>query len=411
MSWVWIACHSSLRYVTVGGSAQAPRSDPSWCPAAGCPGWPGAECRLRAVPAFHRSSPGWPRRMRGRDVDRVQQCQRIGCRRIGCRRCGQRVGRRRAGRERRARAAPGPAAAVRCAATRPAGRPQSGIGDIPVRGGRFEVHVLDGRVPAAARPWVPAGRARHRRWVLHGRRGWLGSGAGELRQRRVECDGLNAGGGGSSDPLGAVAHPAAARRVRRSRMPGAGGSSDSGRGRRGLRAAERPSHRPAPLLAAVARTGRRAGAEAAIRRSGPRRPEVRAAVTTLRGVAPDSPVPQTGHAPRPWVASTRSATAICSSLVARCAAGAYSPPPCDLQVPGENCSPPWYPLPVLIAQLPPDSQRATLSHSPSVAAPACPARARPPLPMTAPVKATFATVTADAVGLRCRPLMGALGPL
>src|SRR5207248_399580 len=64
-----------------------------------------------------------------------------------------------------------------------------------------------------------------------------------------------------------------------------------------------------------------------------------------------------------------------------------------------------------MAQLPPDSQLATLSHSPSVAAPACPARARLPLPMTAPVKAIFATLTADVVGLRCRPLIGALGPL
>src|SRR5919109_4371905 len=61
-----------------------------------------------------------------------------------------------------------------------------------------------------------------------------------------------------------------------------------------------------------------------------------------------------------------------------------------------------------MAQLPPDSQRATWSHSPSVAAPACPARARLPLPMTAPVKAIFATFLADAVGLRCRPLMGEL---
>src|SRR5258707_6630215 len=93
------------------------------------------------------------------------------------------------------------------------------------------------------------------------------------------------------------------------------------------------------------------------------------------------------------------------------AAGAYWPPPWEAQVPEENCSPPWYPLPVLMAQLPPDSQRATWSHSPSVAAPACPARARLPLPRTAPVKAIFATLTVDVVGLRCRPLIGALDPL
>src|SRR4029077_17805154 len=64
-----------------------------------------------------------------------------------------------------------------------------------------------------------------------------------------------------------------------------------------------------------------------------------------------------------------------------------------------------------MAQLPPDSQRATWSHSPSVAALACPARARLPLPMTAPVKAILATLTDDVVGLRCRPLMGAMVPL
>src|SRR5882757_1793172 len=57
-----------------------------------------------------------------------------------------------------------------------------------------------------------------------------------------------------------------------------------------------------------------------------------------------------------------------------------------------------------MAQLPPDSQRATWSHSPSVAAPACPARAMLPVPITAPVKAIFATFTADVVGLRCRPI-------
>src|SRR5215813_12317524 len=64
-----------------------------------------------------------------------------------------------------------------------------------------------------------------------------------------------------------------------------------------------------------------------------------------------------------------------------------------------------------MAQLPPDSQRATWSHSPSVAAPACPARARLPPPMTALVKASFATLTADVVGLRCRPLIDARSSL
>src|SRR5262249_32923404 len=121
---------------------------------------------------------------------------------------------------------------------------------------------------------------------------------------------------------------------------------------------------------------------------------------TLRGDGPDSPVPHTGHAPRPWVASTRSATAICCSFVASWADGAYSPPPCEAHVPAANCTPPKKPLPVLIPQLPPDSQRATWSHSPSVAAAAWPAMAMLPPPRTAPVKAILATLTLDVVGLR-----------
>src|SRR5271165_324400 len=61
---------------------------------------------------------------------------------------------------------------------------------------------------------------------------------------------------------------------------------------------------------------------------------------TLRGVVELSPWPQTGQAPRPCVASTRSAMAICWSLEAMLAAGANAPPPWAAQVPGENCKPP-----------------------------------------------------------------------
>jgi hypothetical protein len=61
---------------------------------------------------------------------------------------------------------------------------------------------------------------------------------------------------------------------------------------------------------------------------------------TSRRVGPDSGPPHTGQAPRPWVASTRSATAICWSLVASCADGANSPPPCPDQVLEVNCTPP-----------------------------------------------------------------------
>ena len=64
------------------------------------------------------------------------------------------------------------------------------------------------------------------------------------------------------------------------------------------------------------------------------------AVVTVRGVGPDNPRPHTGQAPRPWVANTFSAIAICSSRLARWATGANSPPPWPDQVPGANCSPP-----------------------------------------------------------------------
>ncbi|CAM3047507.1 hypothetical protein E3G59_000851 [Mycobacteroides abscessus] len=47
------------------------------------------------------------------------------------------------------------------------------------------------------------------------------------------------------------------------------------------------------------------------------------AAGAVRGVEPDRPRPQTGQAPRPCPASTFSATAICCSLVARWADGAY----------------------------------------------------------------------------------------
>src|SRR6476659_4888785 len=64
-----------------------------------------------------------------------------------------------------------------------------------------------------------------------------------------------------------------------------------------------------------------------------------------------------------------------------------------------------------MAQVPPDSQRATWAESASLAALAWPASVRPLPPRTAPVKAILATVTADVLGLRCRPLMSVRRPL
>ena len=51
-------------------------------------------------------------------------------------------------------------------------------------------------------------------------------------------------------------------------------------------------------------------------------------------------LPHVGQAPGPWLASVRSATMICPSLVARSARGANSWPPYPSQVRLLNCSPP-----------------------------------------------------------------------
>ncbi|SHV94937.1 Uncharacterised protein [Mycobacteroides abscessus subsp. abscessus] len=64
-------------------------------------------------------------------------------------------------------------------------------------------------------------------------------------------------------------------------------------------------------------------AVAAIIKPPPTTAGVMLAAGAVRGVEPDRPRPQTGQAPRPCPASTFSATAICCSLVARWADGAY----------------------------------------------------------------------------------------
>ena len=68
---------------------------------------------------------------------------------------------------------------------------------------------------------------------------------------------------------------------------------------------------------------------------------------------------QAGQAFQPWASSTRSATAICSVRLAWCG---IPEPPKERQVDAVKCSPPWKPLPVLVAQLPPLSHCATLSQ-------------------------------------------------
>src|ERR1700712_4331404 len=75
------------------------------------------------------------------------------------------------------------------------------------------------------------------------------------------------------------------------------------------------------------------------------------------GVPPTDP--QVGHALAPCLAITFSATRICSS---RDAEAGEPTPPLAAQVACLNCRPPAKPLPVLAAQLPPDSHCATASQ-------------------------------------------------
>src|SRR5689334_12905544 len=80
-------------------------------------------------------------------------------------------------------------------------------------------------------------------------------------------------------------------------------------------------------------------------------------VPQTAGLAPWAP--HLGHALRPCVRRTFSATRICS---ARDAVAGLPTPPFDDQVACLNCRPPYAPLPELVAQLPPDSHRAMASQ-------------------------------------------------
>src|SRR5690349_15404536 len=89
-------------------------------------------------------------------------------------------------------------------------------------------------------------------------------------------------------------------------------------------------------------------------------------------------------------------------------------PPKSPHVPTSNCSPPKYPLPVLICQLPLDSQRAMASHTtgaaaaggpvqagsgaiPPAAVPTCPPGGRDAAPLVARAQAAAAGVAATPV--------------
>jgi len=130
--------------------------------------------------------------------------------------------------------------------------------------------------------------------------------------------------------------------------------------------------------------------------------------TCARGVTPWSVAPacfeQTGHAPQPWLARTFSATAICWSRVAPSACEAYADPPFAAQVESVNWSPPWYPLPVLIAQLPVLSHCATASQVESGAAEAGVARPRIGTPIRTPAVTVRKARVRVVESRRCRPM-------
>lgn len=94
------------------------------------------------------------------------------------------------------------------------------------------------------------------------------------------------------------------------------------------------------------------------------------------------------------MAITLRATAICAS---RDADAGFPVPPLARQVDGVNCSPPEKPLPVLVAQFPPDSHAAMASQLTSVIAEAG---------MAGIVAADSATAPAAAY---CGTLLGGAG--
>src|SRR4029079_14907718 len=71
-----------------------------------------------------------------------------------------------------------------------------------------------------------------------------------------------------------------------------------------------------------------------------------------------------GHAPQPCRARVMSAIAICSSRVARSALAAYLRPPLRSHVFWSNCTPPTYPLPVVMAHFRSASPHASASQVP-----------------------------------------------
>ena len=403
MSWVWIACHRSLRYADVGALGRqrrlVHRGARRQVLRAG---------QMRDLGRRHRQIAG--HRLVGRVEARAQECRPSSP--VPTDRVAGAASDRRGPEQEGPGGAGSSGGGAMCSdhSCGPSAGASGATSQSGCRWGCFEAH---GR--REARAVADIGRRRRRQRVAGGRSAGAG-GSGSRSRRQVSRQTRQLDGAGLSErsiehgcrggrrQSGASSATASGAGGGGSSGAGGGGSSGAG-GRRRVR--QRGGHRVDRRL-----WRRRDGIAGGGGGSSPFRPTASRALstaclgssTTLRGVALDRPRPQTGHAPRPWLPSTRSATAICSSLRGhvrggRILAAAVRRPGAGRELQSALVSVAGVDGPVAAGLA-----AATLSHSPSVAAPACPARARPPLPMTAPVKATLATDFADDVGLRCRPL-------
>ena len=193
-------------------------------------------------------------------------------------------------------------------------------GGIPVRG-RSNDHALDRR---------RVGGCRRGQWCVervprqgHSTIGGAGSGAGSGASSGAGAGSgasIGMGAGGSSAPARAGAHAAPAESSERRRQRGRGAASSrstgpGGRGASGSGADIASNGAGGGGAGANGSNGGGGGGSWPFSASGSNGGG--ASLSTLRGVELDSPRPHVGHAPLPCDASTRSATAICSSLVAR----------------------------------------------------------------------------------------------
>ena len=264
-----------------------------------------------------RTSPGWPRRMRGRGC---RPRSAVPADRVPARPAGRRAVR--PGR-RAVAGSTGSSGSGAVCSDQTCGPSRGSVRDIPVRR-----HPSSGRVPRGSDPRRAAYRALAAAARRPRRAACRALAAAARRRRRAACRALAAAARrprrAACRALAAAARrprraacralAAAARRRRRAACRAAAhpaprpqrraeaAAQAPGEAVEGRPAAEPPSPRQELPRVGKARTGRKALAVAAIRRSGRRRPRPSGSSTTLRGVALDKPRPHTGHAPRPWVA-------------------------------------------------------------------------------------------------------------